>query len=82
MCGPPYVEPLGQKYTFHITGPWVLQLNCNLAQDYFTIETTGFQKVVYGCTHSTNNFNSENIYAGVISLDDRMPPSLVMHSIL
>jgi hypothetical protein len=82
MSGPLYAEPLGKKCTFHLTGPRVLPVECYLSQDYFTIETAGFQKVVYGCAHSTNNFNSENIYAGVISLDDRMLSPLVMHSIL
>ncbi|TVU21097.1 hypothetical protein EJB05_30711, partial [Eragrostis curvula] len=78
-CVPPYGSFFSnQQCAIRITGPGGLLVTGFLEQDHLTkTDGTVIQPFVFGCSHSTRNFNSEGIFAGVISLG-RSPLSLVM----
>ncbi|TVU40599.1 hypothetical protein EJB05_14066, partial [Eragrostis curvula] len=78
-CVPPYGSYSSNELcALRITGPGGLLVTGFLQQDHLTMaDGSVIQPFVFGCSHSTNNFNSAGMFAGVISLD-RRPLSLVM----
>ncbi|KAK3133104.1 hypothetical protein QOZ80_6AG0532300 [Eleusine coracana subsp. coracana] len=79
VCGHPFGTPSGHLCAFRATGPGDMLVTGYLEEDHFTIGTPGriLQNYVFGCSHSTKNFNSEGRYAGVVALG-RSSLSLVM----
>jgi aspartyl protease family protein len=80
-CVPPYSSPHGQLCAFRLTGSGGLLVTGFLEQDQLSDQRRSvmMRDFVFGCAHSTTNFQSEGVYAGVISLG-RSPASLVMQA--
>ncbi|TVU22976.1 hypothetical protein EJB05_32700, partial [Eragrostis curvula] len=80
ICKQPY-EPTGNQCAFHLFGPRQMSVHGFLALDRFIKDDTELHKVfLFGCSHSTENFESEGRYAGVFGMG-RMEGSLVMQAV-
>ncbi|KAK3124296.1 hypothetical protein QOZ80_7BG0584600 [Eleusine coracana subsp. coracana] len=79
LCQPPHSHPEGNQCAFHLISLRGMSVTGYLSQDQVTILTSVLQNFLFGCSHSTHNFDSEGKYAGVISLG-RNPTSLVMQA--
>lgn len=78
VCAPPLGSPSGEMCAFERTGPRGMLVKGFLQEDHVTTaDGSIIQNYVFGCSHSTTNFNSEGKYAGVMSVG-RSPHSLVM----
>ncbi|XP_062200563.1 aspartic proteinase nepenthesin-1-like [Phragmites australis] len=80
ICQPPYQPVLsGTLCSFHLTGPRGMSVRGYLSNDQFTKGQEVHRDFLFGCSHSTEHFQSEGVYAGVASVG-RTPTSLAMQA--
>ncbi|KAF8715962.1 hypothetical protein HU200_026928 [Digitaria exilis] len=80
ICMPEHgMEPAGAHYAFHVAGPGGLSVHGYIAREHVVdLETNKISpNFVLGCSHSTENFQSEGEYAGIATLS-QAPTSLAM----
>ncbi|KAL6850240.1 hypothetical protein ACP4OV_020867 [Aristida adscensionis] len=79
ICDPPYTPMYnGTRCMFVVAGPPDNAAATGyLARDHFAKEGNVFPAFQFGCSHSTVHFQSQGVYAGIISVG-RAPTSLVM----
>ncbi|TVU20829.1 hypothetical protein EJB05_30426, partial [Eragrostis curvula] len=78
ICQRPY-EPAGNWCAFHIAGPRQLAVHGYIGFDHLSMENKGYQGFLFGCSLVTNNFQSEDMYAGIAGIG-LVPTSLVMQA--
>ncbi|TVU22977.1 hypothetical protein EJB05_32701, partial [Eragrostis curvula] len=78
FCQRPY-EPAGNQCAFHLAGPRGMSVHGILALDQFDNDKVLNEGFLFGCSHSTENFESEGRYAGVLAMG-RMEGSTVMQA--
>jgi aspartyl protease family protein len=78
LCAPPHYSRQGGVCAFRLTGSSGLLVTGYLKKDQVSAgDHNRIPDFMFGCAHSTTNFNNEGIYAGVFTLG-RSPASLVM----
>ncbi|TVU22974.1 hypothetical protein EJB05_32698, partial [Eragrostis curvula] len=77
-CKHPY-DPAGNQCAFHLVGPRGMSVHGFLALESFLKDEVVHDPFLFGCSHSTEKFESEGRYAGVFGMG-RMEGSLVMQA--
>ncbi|XP_062198315.1 aspartyl protease family protein 2-like [Phragmites australis] len=79
ICQPPFQhDPAGGLCAFHLAGAGAMSVHGYVSLDHFTRKDGDvLTDYPFGCSHSTENFHSKGIYAGVVAIG-RAPTSFVM----